>query len=89
MARAASIKECGGSTPPSAGQGCAQKGGWGGRVVAQADGKAPDAVVRLRDLGLLRPEEFCPNKAGKSLEYLAKQEAERSEKGEVRCHLLV
>ena len=44
----------------------------------------PNAVVRLRDLGLLKPEEFCPNKAEKSLEYLAKQEAERSEKAEVR-----
>ena len=44
----------------------------------------PDAVVHLRDLGLLKPEEFCPNKAEKSLEYLAKQEAERSEKDEVR-----
>ena len=35
-------------------------------------------------LGMLGPEEFCPNKAEKSLEYLAKQEAERSEKAEVR-----
>ena len=45
----------------------------------------PGAVlVRVRGLGLLRPEEFCPNKAARSLEYLAKQEAERSEKDEVR-----
>ena len=44
----------------------------------------PNAIVHLRELGLLRPEEFCPNKAEKSLEYLAKQEAERSEKDEVR-----
>ena len=48
----------------------------------------PNAVVRHPDLGLLKPEEFCPNKAEKSLEFLARQEAERSEKDEVQTLLI-
>ena len=47
----------------------------------------PNVVVRHPDLGLLKPEEFCPKKAEKSLEFLARQEAERSEKDEVQTLL--
>ena len=45
----------------------------------------PNTLVRCSQ-GLLRPEEFCPNKAAMSVQLLALKEAEDDEKGEVRIN---
>jgi hypothetical protein len=45
----------------------------------------PNALVRC-SYGLLRPEEFCPNKAAMSVQLLALKEAKDDEKGEVKSH---
>ncbi len=44
----------------------------------------PDALVRT-EYGLLRPEEFCPNKAKRSVAFLATQLADESEREEASC----